>query len=176
METNTICHDCQKWNDQNSVFVNTAMFEYDEFMKEFMYQYKFNGDYRLRLIFATCIKDFIRSHFKKTNLVVVPIPVSMTTMNTRGFNQVCGLLEYVNYQECLTVKSIDKPLQSHKNRQGRLSTAQPFELINSTTKNLAGKNILIVDDVYTTGTTIRHAVKALEEVHPASILGMTLSR
>ncbi|WP_160114445.1 ComF family protein [Lentilactobacillus kosonis] len=176
MATRTVCTDCQKWIIRQDNFINTAIFAYDNSMQLFMKQYKFNGDYRLRLIFSAFMQAFINQRYKVENLVIVPVPVTETTLLQRGFNQVCGLLSEVKYMDCLTMKAISKVPQSMKTRQDRLLTPQPFELRPNLYKNLTGKNILIVDDIYTTGVTIRHAAKALSIVQPSKIMGLTLAR
>ncbi len=42
--------------------------------------------------------------------------------------------------------------------------------------NIAGKDILIVDDIYTTGSTIRHAAKVLKNAGASTVLSLTLAR
>lgn len=168
------CNDCLRWEDPDSMrFMNTALFEYNSFMKDYMKKYKFNGDYRLRKVFSQRVRD--RLH--KTNAVIVPIPVSTDTMANRGFNQVTGLLEYVKFSEVLKVKLKRKTVrQSAKNRRDRLELIQPFEMIQSKKFLTKNKAILLVDDVYTTGTTIRHAANLLYQSGATSVRGLTLAR
>ncbi|WP_243685920.1 ComF family protein [Lentilactobacillus rapi] len=47
---------------------------------------------------------------------------------------------------------------------------------NPKSSELAEKNVTIIDDVYTTGTTIRHAASLLYQAGAASVIGITLAR
>lgn len=66
--------------------------------------------------------------------------------------------------------------QSEKNRQQRLQTPQPFQIIASAQSVILNQDVLIVDDVYTTGTTIRHAANLIQTAGARSVSGLTLCR
>ncbi|WP_283678075.1 phosphoribosyltransferase family protein [Lentilactobacillus sp. Marseille-Q4993] len=167
-----VCYDCQRWDKKGDRFKNEAIFEYNDAMKEYMHRYKFLGDYYLRKAFQGEIKRKVRN-FKG---VIVPIPVNPVTYKRRGFNQVEGLLDglkYVDAMRCVINKKID---QSAKNRSQRLKAEQTFQLRENMIEKLRDQNVLLVDDVYTTGTTIRHATEVLKVANPLQIKGLTLAR
>lgn len=165
------CLDCEKWQKYHqSNFKNKALYKYNDEMKEFINSYKFTGDYRLRRIFQ---KDFERE-ISKTDKLVVPIPVSSETMQNRGFNQVTGLIENIKYWDVLAVNLNQKTQQSHKNRWQRIKSDQIFIIKSSMIDEIKNKNIIIVDDIYTTGTTIRKAAKILLDNGAHSVEGLTL--
>lgn len=49
-------------------------------------------------------------------------------------------------------------------------------MIPSLAKTVVGRDVLLVDDVYTTGATIRHAARLLYQAKAASVKGLTLAR
>ncbi|MGL2319807.1 hypothetical protein ACFIVR_06345 [Oenococcus oeni] len=58
-----------------------------------MHQYKFVGDYRLRLVFLEKLSDKFKNTIIKSDFVI-PIPISKKTLQIRGFNQVTGLFDF----------------------------------------------------------------------------------
>jgi len=138
-------------------------------MQAYFQHYKFQGDYRLRAVFQPVLQQRLT---QLTADRVVVIPVTAATMGTRGFNQVTGWLGTGINDGILTVtKTV---AQSQKDRQARLATQQPFGLVPGI--ELAGQRIVLVDDVYTTGRTMRHAAQLILENGANSVTGLTLAR
>ncbi|WP_105957064.1 ComF family protein [Apilactobacillus quenuiae] len=164
------CLDCSRWELMGDTLINHSFFQYNKPMKDYMQKYKFNGDYRLRKIFCKYFEQYLNP-----DRIIIPIPVSNKTFKQRGFNQVEGFLENIDYLRALLVNE-DKKTQSHLNRKGRISMKQPFKLNDSFKNDIIDKSIIIVDDIYTTGTTIRHAGKLLMENGAKTVQGLTLAR
>lgn len=84
-----LCPDCQQWqNHYGWLLKNRSLYHYDEAMKDFMAQYKFQGDYRLHRVFQD---EFTKAVLELNPSLVVPIPATEHTMLTRGFNQAAEL-------------------------------------------------------------------------------------
>lgn len=172
-----LCEDCQKWEHQVGFVINNrSAFEYNDAMHEYMKQYKFTGDYRLRSVFTT---EFEKLISKQQPDVIVPIPINKSTWQTRGFNQVTGITSNLRLIEALeTIDDSKETRQSKKNRAERMNSKQPFKLSGDVeiTKKISHQRVLIVDDVYTTGRTIYHAANLLLTLSPMSISSVTLAR
>ncbi len=160
-----VCNDCLKWQvkyprlDLN----HQALFKYNQAAREFMDQYKFQGD----VVLAEAFKEeiAIALHTYQKSDLIVSIPISALSQQKRGYNQVEQFLKQagVPTQNILRNKN-QTALQSSKNRADRLKMEQPFEWVeNFDVSSLSQQSILIVDDVYTTGRTILHARNFLEE-------------
>lgn len=168
---NQICPECQAWQERVGFCLPVrACFSYNEAMKEFMHAYKFAGDYRLHQAFSFELTALVKESGAE---VVIPLPLHPATQKERGFNQVKGLLE-CQYQSLLITKDQEKPRpQSVKNRQERLATPQPFRLLSS--NKVAGKSVVLVDDVFTTGRTMYHAAELIKDAGCKTICGVTLA-
>lgn len=173
MQQNGICLDCQKWKVTGDVFINKAIYQYNDAMKDFMHRYKFVGDYQLRMIFQDQIKKMIKN---ENSDVVVPIPISDETWQQRGFNQVTGLIGDTDYVNALRVMSTAKVRQSSLNRKQRITRKQDFIINQECVEKIINQNVLLVDDIYTTGTTIRHAASVIKKSGAKSVCGLTLCR
>ncbi|WP_143462925.1 ComF family protein [Levilactobacillus enshiensis] len=168
----TVCHDCDRWGDQR--LQNHAVYTYNEAMKAYMQQYKFQGDYALRQVMMAPLQQAL---MRETYDVLVPIPVNQETWQARGFNQVTGWLRNQPFQQVLLVTADHKEQpQSAKTRQQRLLTQQPFSLAPNAARVLAGKQILLLDDVYTTGRTLRHAATQIYLGGAKAVTSLTLAR
>ncbi|MDR2833851.1 MAG: ComF family protein [Streptococcaceae bacterium] len=171
----TYCEDCRSWQEKypEYPFSHQALYQYNEAMKEYFARYKFKGDYRLRYMFT----HQIRQALKKEKATLIPIPLSSERYLERGFNQVEGFLDAarLDYVEAL-IKKDDEQAQSHKNKKERLTTKQPFLLKEDMKHLLKDKEIIIVDDIYTTGRTLFHAYEEIQKSDPKSIRTFSLAR
>lgn len=167
-----LCADCQTWKKLYGWYLHhRGLYRYNEAMKEYMQRYKFNGDYRLCVVFQRELSKVVNE--QKADLIV-PIPVTSTTMQTRGFNQVIGLLREVPYQSILRTKISSKVAQSSKTKEERLATKQPFIL--DAPEKVINKKVLLVDDVYTTGRTLYHAANLFKQAGCKEISSVSLAR
>lgn len=170
-----LCPDCQKWKIDypNYPFKHTALYQYNEFVKEWIEAYKYAGDYRLGELY----KKEIQSFFYKQKKLIIPIPISYRSKQLRGFNQVEGLLEFagVKYTPALIHCGTGEK-QSSKDRKMRMLSPQPFKLDEVFQDKIKGKAIILVDDIYTTGRTLFHAADCLLENGARSIETFSISR
>ncbi|MBS7576204.1 MULTISPECIES: ComF family protein [unclassified Enterococcus] len=170
----SICQDCLYWEKQDYLVSHQAIFCYNQAMQTYFSNYKFSGDYRLRFVFAKQLAEIINMRYR--DFLVAPIPISKGRMAIRGFNQVIGLLEAAEIKyTCLLNKPNEALAQSSKTKEDRLKITQPFE-INPTVKIDNRQKILLVDDIYTTGSTLYQATKCIKQVGVKQISTLSLAR
>lgn len=170
-----LCYDCFRWEEdpewQGNLYLNTSIYLYNDFLKEVMARYKFRGDYILAKIFAESMKVFLQ---KLTPDVLVPIPLSEERLYERGFNQADALIIESGYQPTRLLSRIHSEKQSKKSRHERIHFPQVFQVEAS--ESMMGKNVLLIDDIYTTGSTLRHAAKLLKAAGAERVQSLTLAR
>ncbi|VEF46906.1 phosphoribosyltransferase [Bacillus freudenreichii] len=168
-----ICHDCFRW-EQDSKWEgvlerNVSIYQYNDFLKELMARYKYRGDYVLAKAFSQEIRDALS---EASFDLVVPIPLSEERLMERGFNQATGLAVGSGFETVEALVRIHGEKQSKKSREERIHLKQVFKV----DQTVSGKSILLMDDIYTTGSTLHHAAHALMQAGAKKVNSFTLAR
>ncbi|THE12337.1 ComF family protein [Bacillus timonensis] len=170
-----LCYDCVRWENEPEwkgvLTKNRSLYLYNDFAKDVISLYKFRGDFAISSIFKTPLKKSFKTHFNSSYLVV-SIPLSDERLYERGFNQAKAIAELLDVpiHEVLARTHLEK--QSKKSRDERISGENVFRVVDI----VQDKDILLVDDIYTTGSTLRHAGKVLIEAGAKSVSSLTLMR
>lgn len=161
------CSDCTAWRQQGLMLETRPLYLYNEAAKEFMRRFKFLGDTALLEMFTDDLKKV-----KIKQAVLVPIPLSAERLADRRFNQAEMIACRMRGEIAPYLSRLEGPAQSKAGRQARLARSNPF----CVTGDVKGKNIVLVDDVYTTGVTLRQAMFRLKEAGAKEISAVTLFR
>ncbi|EAV9825198.1 ComF family protein [Listeria monocytogenes] len=166
--SDSICEDCE--NRTRFLDSNISIYRYNDFAKEYMKKFKFQGDYEIGAIFKKDLSDFLAD--KKE--IIVPIPVSETRKLERGFNQTTAMLKQsgIIYEELLAKKHTEK--QSKKTKKERLASEQAFYF--SGEGNCELTEVILFDDIYTTGSTLNRAAQMLKESGANKVSALTIFR
>lgn len=110
--------------------------------------------------------------------MIVPVPLYWRRLNWRGFNQAQEMALVLSKRFNLPVKNVlrrvKNTLQQAKikdKRERLLNLKNAFEVV----ENVKSKNILLVDDVYTSGVTMKECVKILRKAGAFKIYGLVLA-
>ncbi|WHX99984.1 ComF family protein [Neobacillus sp. DY30] len=170
-----VCHDCKRWEEDDDwngyLDSNHSIYLYNDFFKEVMATFKYRGDYVLAFIFVEKIKDVLN---KIQPDIMVPIPLSHERLYERGFNQAEALLIESGFTPTKPLTRIHSEKQSKKSRLERIHIQQVFQVDPQI--DIKGKGVLLIDDIYTTGSTLRHAAKLLVESGAKRVQSLTLAR
>ena len=128
--------------------------------------------------FNSCEKQisFIQ---EKTDFIIVPIPLNQKRLKWRGFNQAeeiaKNLSEYLQIPLCnnALIKNKETYFQSNLSKEARESNLLNSFSCNNQIKN---KKILLVDDIYTTGSTMEECSKTLKKAGAIKVIGITIAR
>lgn len=174
------CNDCIKWEQDDHwsglLTKNRSLFVYNDFLKEVMARFKYRGDVELGKIFAKPLQQLIKQF--PQNAIIVPIPLSEKRRYERGFNQAEILAQFLGKPKNVLKRIGDEEKQSKKSRKQRLDKFKKnsFVLLETVNNFIENNDIIIVDDIYTTGVTIRNAAKILLENGAKSVSSITVAR
>lgn len=123
--------------------------------------------------------QFLRLNWPMPDLVI-PIPISFAHLIERGYNQSYLLAEsFAKSLHCPFTEALKR--KSGDYSQAGLNKYQRSQLTGNTIhlkkgQQLQDKTILLIDDVMTTGSTLRKSAEALMDECPKSIYGLTFCR
>lgn len=150
------------------------VFENDSVVQSLVHNLKYKGKENV----GKWIVDFYLDHQKKEFFedldLMVAVPLHPKRKKERGYNQVDVLCKSISeatsisYKKNIVERSKYTTSQTKKTREERLKSMESvFSISNQ--EEVRNKNILIVDDVLTTGATIESLGKTLMEAGASSI-------
>ncbi|MEG6573099.1 MAG: amidophosphoribosyltransferase [Caldibacillus debilis] len=170
------CRDCHFW-EKSAKFrgvleKNISLYEYNGFLREVLYRFKYRGDYKIARAFSRDLKNAVK---RLPFDAAVPIPLSEERLYERGFNQAEALIAEAGLEPLHALTRVHSEKQAKKSKTDRILLAGVFQL-HPASGDVKGKTFLLVDDVYTTGSTVRHAARVLKEAGAQKILSLTVAR
>ena len=155
-----------------------ALYPYSSIYKRSVLRWKYKGIRKYGKGFATLIEEE-KEVLKELDIqALIPVPVSAKRYQERGFNQAYDLAYHLS--EKLGVPLYDMLVRNkHTKPQSKCTKAERAKNIRNTISvssipyDILGKrekiNIAIIDDIYTTGSTVRESVRVLSEEKNISI-------
>lgn len=173
----TICHDCLlKLGPVLNTFEIDGvkcihLYFYNEKIQELLYQFKGCYDYELYSVFLEYYLSYLNFKFK--GYEIVPAPSSQKSDKERGFNHVEEMFKFLHLK-------MNKCIHKTKQRKQADLTTKEREKIGNyliiDEVDLSNKKILLVDDVYTTGSTIKSMIKVVKEKGAKKVKVLLMSK
>jgi ComF family protein len=161
-------------------------------IKKSIWLLKYKGKKRLASVFAEIIYGKIIEELSELSVlrnfsdsILIPIPLSRKRYRERGYNQaelICQELikldgENKNFslEKNILIKIKETEHQANiKERRDRLKNlTNSFSIKNP--EIIAGKNIILIDDVLTTGATLTEARKTLKNFGAKKVIAFTIA-
>lgn len=164
---------------KNIDYIVSPLF-YEGKIRDVIIRMKFYGDRAFSDVLAFLLCNLLNDMaFLSDFDLVVPAPLSKERLFERGFNQAALLAKPlaeqfgIDYREDILLKIKDTKRQSRLPSSERLTNVRGAFTASS---GAAGKKILVVDDILTTGGTIAACAETLKSAGAASIAGVTLTK
>ena len=186
LNDNFVCKDCLKRINSFKIYNFSEegiwIYRYEGIVRNLIIDYKFKDKSYLCELFANCIlsDDLVCKIIKKYD-IILPVPLHKKRFKERGYNQ-SKLISDILAKK-LGVKTFDDVLVKIKNTlpQGknllhdrRKAIKGAFFVENP--DNIRRKNVLIFDDIYTTGNTANECKKIIEESGAKSVEILTIAK
>ncbi len=164
---------------RNISYVMSA-FEYTGKLRDVILSFKFKNCWSYAPLLADIMQEYISSYgdISETFDCIVPVPLHSGRMRERGYNQSELIAEHVAKRNGipmrpdLLVRNRATVKQSTLHGTSRaLNVKDAFEC----GEPLDGANVLIFDDICTTGSTLRFCADALKRAGAEKICALTLA-
>ncbi len=150
-------------------------------LREMVHLFKFQGRLDIGKKLASLLVSLYRRTPELAADVVLPVPLHKKRLKARGFNQSEVLARAL--ARCCRLPLANKALARKKNtppqselagRARRKNVAKAF--VAQRPFPLAGKRVLLVDDIYTTGSTVAECSRTLLAAGARQVAVLTLAR
>ena len=173
-----ICPSCVSW--QAEIDGIRSPFRFDGVMSQAIYQLKYKNIRALAACLAQQLNDYLIAN-SVPGEVLVPVPLHRKRLRERGYNQSSLLARELGKLTSLPVVDDCLIRQRHAFPQARTSSvgdrqnnvAGAFTCHN---QGLRDKQVLLIDDVATSGATLNACAAELKAAGAASVWGLTLAR
>lgn len=194
-----ICDKCKRKIEGSKLYLNKVddyskdntkffdehayIFEYNSIIREKIIEYKFkNKPYLGKMFSEFFVKNEKMCGFFKKYDIIIPVPMTNKKIKERGYNQtkiiariISQNITNITMKKNVLIKYKNNKVQSQLNKKQRQQNVQNvYELNNE--EIIKNKNILIFDDIYTTGATCNECAKTLRKAQPKKIGIITIAK
>jgi ComF family protein len=127
--------------------------------------------------------NFIYDYISLANAVIQPVPLHPKRLRERGFNQAELLSRQLGMRLQIPVRMnflkrirYTQPQASLKDRRDRLKNMNDVFSSDHIPMEKTGMTVILVDDVFTTGATMRSAAAILKKAGVPSVWALTMAR
>ena len=158
-----------------------SIFRYSDYSKSLIYKLKYNDQLHLAYFFAKLVTNRLQNLYEYR--IVLSVPLHSKKIRERLYNQSAILASQIAklsrldfFPNILIKKRYDTPQSQLSRDRRKKNVLNSFGIAEDQEKFIKGKNIILIDDVYTTGSTVNECSKVLKKAGCGKILVVTMAR
>ena len=172
------CHDCEKnsfsYEQGRSIWLHKGVVKWS------IYQFKYYNRRIYGKFYANELYRLYKDKLKEWQIeLIVPVPLHRMRRRKRGYNQAeiiakhLGILSGIRV-DCKCVKRVNntRPQKELSDRERKKNLKNAF-CASSCLRNV--RNVLLIDDIYTTGNTLDSVARVLKEQGVKKVCFLTIS-
>ncbi len=175
-EEEEYCFDCSR--KKHLYIQGTAVFEYHSIAPA-IYRFKYEGRQEYAYFFGRCMAKKLEVQLRIWKAeALVPVPVHPSRRKQRGYNQAELLAREISVRTGIPMRNDiiargkkTKPQKDLNNIQRQNNLKRAFKILRNDVKL---NTIVIIDDIYTTGSTIDAVAKELKRRGVGTVYFITL--
>ena len=154
----------------------------DPLVRACVHEAKFHHNKKAIALLGNALREYLRTSAQKS-CTIIPIPLSRARMRDRGHNQVTSIARHVLFEDAdidicekILVRTRHTHPQTDLPKDKRVeNVAGAFGVHEKNVSTLRGADIILLDDVITTGATMNAAKAQLLPHSPGSIICIALA-
>lgn len=176
--SNILCPECVK--RQSYIDGIRSPYRFEGLIRQAIHQFKYRNMRSLATPLAQLMNNYLKT-YPIPGDILIPVPIHKKRSRERGYNQslllarkLGKLINLPVIENCL-IRRIQSPPQarSASAEERHRNVADAFICNDS---GLKGKQVLLIDDVTTSGATLDACARALKAAGASSVWGLTLAR
>ena len=173
-----LCPSCVGW--QAKIDGIRSPFRFDGVIRQAIHELKYRNLRTIAGLFAQWLNDYLIAN-PVPGEVLVPVPLHHKRLRERGYNQSRLLAQELGKLTNLPLVDDCLIRQRHSPPQARTATVDErrsnvADAFSCRDGRLQGKQVLLIDDVSTSGATLDACARALKEAGAISVWGLVLAR
>lgn len=158
------------------------IFKYDNLIRNLILDYKFNEKPYLFRSFSEFINKYKKIYLQLENYdIIMAVPISRKRKKERGYNQSLLIAKEMAKGQEVKLKNNIIYKNMHNKTQSILSKKERIENVKNVynienKKELTNKNVLLIDDIFTTGATTNECSKILKLAGAKNVDILTLAK
>lgn len=174
-EFTAYCLNCKETKRHFDKVYSVATF--DNVAKDIVYKFKYGKNKYM----SDCIIPFLLDKVDEINLdeidLIVPVPLSQERLRERGFNQAKILSDKLSKELNIKCEDLLKRVKNTQTQTTLTKLERKQNLINAfiveDKQKIKNKNILVIDDIITTGATFDEVARILKLKGANKVFGLT---
>jgi ComF family protein len=173
-----LCPSCVGWPAEIDGI--RSPFRFDRVIRQTIHELKYRNLRAVAGLFAQLLNDYLISN-PVPGEVLVPVPLHQKRLRERGYNQSSLLAQELAKLTNLPLIGDCLVRERHSSPQARTATVEERRsnvagAFSCRDGRLKGRQVLLIDDVSTSGATLDACARALKEAGAASVWGLVLAR
>jgi competence protein ComFC len=159
-----------------------SLYQAKGILRDLIHRFKYGGQYYLRRLFSEILLEALRDERIVATPIdaLVPVPLHPARRRERGFNQAQALADSVSKKtaipvlDCVVRRSYTQS-QTRFDRGERMRNLRGAFVLRKSNM-VIGKNLVLLDDVLTTGSTLHECALVLRKAGAESVRAITVVR
>lgn len=156
-----------------------SVYPFEGKLRDALHGFKYGERFDLTQYLTGVLEAEIRS--METPDIIVPVPLHPKRLRSRGFNQSIIVAKPlakrlgIAFDVDILVRATDPGPQVDRERKERIQAVKGIFAVKDP-QTFKGKNVLLIDDVLTTGATVNECARVLKKAGAANVNVLTIAR